>query len=576
MRFHFIKNQRGAVVLGYAAMALGILIASLAGIDIIRWTAAQNRLQYAVDTAALAAGRNLGMQSTNNCQWLADTADYFNLNMPAGYVGSTINPLIAPAIPAQNTAAAESACTVNGITLGSDTTTGGETITLKVSGSVPLLVAGLIHSSFTSLPVFATATALRVNNAPVWLTLVLDNSGSMNDSIPVGDGSGNTTTKIAALQAEADSLIDTLISKSNQGNVYIGLVPFTTTVNVRDANENLPTGSVNGAASWLSTLADASGNTFLTTNSLANVTAPFDNGSNGTWKGCIAEPQPMPSSYLSSDTTQQAILQDPTTKPFRAFFDGWTTSSMGNNQYYYSNFTQTYCVAAHTEYLTNNTSTLKNTINSMKNPQGSTFIATGVLWGWRMLNRSIWWKNSAWGSSPPSTSPPVWTANQTGVTAPVRAMILITDGNNEWQLGVNSLDVPDITKTTLKNGSYLGGTVAKPSAIFGTQSNTDASYLPSPVPPTLSPFPATANVYGDTGSVNVEGSIYQQVCQQAEADGISVYAIVYGQTNAELKASQKELEQCQGATVYTATTASALSAKLSAIAGNLNTLRLVQ
>ena len=146
----------------------------------------------------------------------------------------------------------------------SGSTPAGQTLSMSLTGSLPLLVSGFLGNA--PLTVAASNQALRVAKNNLEVVLVLDNTGSMNDS---ASGSGGTS-KLSALKSAASTLIDLLTPTTNSGaSVYFGLVPFTTVVNVRDANGNLPT-------SWLdNSRVDASSQAMLT--QLAAVLDQVDN-----------------------------------------------------------------------------------------------------------------------------------------------------------------------------------------------------------------------------------------------------------------------------------------------------------
>jgi len=375
------------------------------------------------------------------------------------------------------------------------------------------------------------------------LALVLDNTGSMAET---ASGTGSGSTKMQALQAAATTLINNLIPTSSTAtsgaSVYIGLVPFTTTVSVRDANGNLP-------SSWLNaSRQDTSG-------VLLPATTPFASAAN--WNGCITEPSPL---------TKPLSLLSPANQPFRAYFDGWA-SSTSHGTTTYSGFIQYYCPAQPTTFLTANTTTLINSINNMV-ASGSTFIASGILWGWRMLSPS--WRSSdstqGWGSA---------SLPQNVSSSLTKAMIIITDGANEWQLPTSSFTVPLMTLTKRSGSSYTspqnGGIgIATTTNEFGIQNLADftGSYVPS-----LQPFGAINPVYGDNSSALIEDAMEINACQQAEAAGVKIWAIIYGNDSSTAH-SLSVMQQCVNEQAFYAPSDAALQADFKSITAQLNTLRI--
>jgi len=537
--FRFWRDQRGVVSLVFTLSTIGIMVALLSGIDMMRWAAVEARAQNALDAAVLAAGRNLGNLTTNptaaqTAAWKADALGYFKANWPDSYLDSNIDTNNV-SITMVNTPA-------------SGSTPAGQTLSMSLTGSLPLLVSGFLGNA--PLTVAASNQALRVAKNNLEVVLVLDNTGSMNDS---ASGSGGTS-KLSALKSAASTLIDLLTPTTNSGaSVYFGLVPFTTVVNVRDANGNLPT-------SWLdNSRVDASSQAM-------QPTAPFSSNS---WNGCLSEAQPL---------TNPLTLQTPANRPFRAYFDGWDTNqgwSWGWNgwgwgwvkgAWQYSNFLQKYCPAQPTTFLTTNTTTLKQSINSMV-ANGSTFIASGVLWAWRMLAPT--WRNKdsgkGWGSD---------TLPQDNSAYLTKAMIIITDGANVWQLPTSSFSLPDLSKTSL-SGNYYTAPNSAPILGDPNGSGSGEARVYGDYHGNLSPFGSTSSNDGDPATIAVVDAIQIQVCKQAAADGIKIWGIVYGSDSGTAH-SMTVMRQCVTQAAYYAPTDQELQKDFQSIAGQLSTLRLTK
>jgi hypothetical protein len=526
MKFRHLKRQRGSVSLLYVLNMVGFLVALLSGIDVMRWSIAEARLQSALDSAVLAAGKNLANLPSSPtaaqlAAWQTYAQSYFSTNMPSGYLGSTLN--ATPTITLSTSVATAS-------------TPSTQTVTMSVSGTMPLLVSGYIAS--VPLKLSASNQALRVLQTNLELVLVLDNTGSMADSASGGWGG---SSKLSALKSAAKTLIATLTaSSSSGGSVYIGLVPFTTTVNVRDANGNRP-------SSWLRQVSDVAGNTLP-------ATAPFASaGSSSTaWNGCLAEPHSS-----SGKLNNPPVVLSPADRPFSAYFDDWNVSGGWQGwgwwgQYWtpltYSGFTQDWCIAAPTQFLTSNVTTLNSALSSMT-ASGNTFIATGILWAWRMLSPS--WRSSStaqgWGSA---TLPADANSNL------IKAIIIITDGENTTSTA-NMYSIPDISQMTLSGSNYVSN----------NSSNELSQFYSSGYTGRLQP-------YGSV-STSTEDAIQLATCSAAKAQGIKIWAIVYG-SDSGTSHSLSVLQQCVSEAAYYAPSDSDLQADFQSIAGQLSILRLTK
>lgn len=530
--FDRLHSQRGMVSLVFAFSSVALFVAMLTGIDYMRWVTVQARAQDALDTAVLAAGRNLGNLTTNPTSaqieaWKQDAIRYFQANWPQDYLGSNIDTANVQ-ISVVNTPASNSA-------------PAGQLLSMSLNGKLPLLVSAYLGNA--PLTVSASNQALRVAKNNLELVLVLDNTGSMAD--PAGGSSGKS--KLAALKSAAITLINLLKPTTTSGaSAYFGLVPFTTVVNVRDAGGKLPT-------AWLdASRKDTAGATLA-------ATAPF---AAGDWQGCLSEPQPL---------SRPLALQNPANRPFRAYFDGWSAwenwywSGFGwVDQWTYGNFRQDYCPAQPTTFLTSNTTTLANSINAMQ-ANGSTFIASGILWGWRMLAPS--WRNAdsskGWGSA---TLPQDTSAYLT------KAMIIITDGANVWQLPTSAFSLPDLTRLRSSGSSYIGGNMPG----YPSNYNSGTAYVYGGFSGNLAPYGTVSGTYNDSASRDIVDAIQLNACQQASAAGIKIWGIVYGKNDSEMQHSLSIMRQCVNQAAYYAPTDADLQQDFESIAGQLSTLRLTR
>ncbi len=198
---HFLRAERGNVAMMFGIALVPICIAAGAGLDYARSAVQRQQMADALDAAALAVGSAPGIPS-DKIQPLAQ--QYFD----ASYSGAKTNG-VGPSVVLDNYVANPGSVTIHA-------NYSLDTILLKVIG-------------VTTIPV-STATTVVWGQSKLWVSLVLDNSTSMNE------GSGGST-KMSALIAAAKKLVTKLQSVSvTDGDVRVGIVPFTRNVNVDKAN----------------------------------------------------------------------------------------------------------------------------------------------------------------------------------------------------------------------------------------------------------------------------------------------------------------------------------------------------
>jgi Flp pilus assembly protein TadG len=201
----FARAKRGNVAMIYALSLVPITVAAGAGLDLGRAMVVRARLAEALDSAGLAVGATTGLTQTQ-MQTLAQ--QYFNANYTADASFGT---------PA----------TVSIVT-------GTNSVTLSTSVTMPTTLMNVVgiktmNVGYTSQVVWG--------QTKLWVSLVLDNTGSMTQT----DGTG--TSKISAEKTAATNLIATLQGVAlNAGDVQVALIPFSKDVNVGTNNVN---------ASWI-------------------------------------------------------------------------------------------------------------------------------------------------------------------------------------------------------------------------------------------------------------------------------------------------------------------------------------
>ena len=282
-------------------------------------------------------------------------------------------------------------------------------VTATVTLDVPLHVMPVLGMKTTQVTITSRAAVGTGGNAEV--ALVFDTTYSMNGA------------KLVAAQAAAKSLVDTLYSAPGAASkVKVGLVPFSYYVNVGLANRN---------QSWITGAQDTSTTAYNCWDDYPNATytnpvtvqatcyndgSPYDcsytsytvnygtpvrtcanQTTNNTWYGCVGS--------RNSPLDLQEVAN--AANPVPALLN--------------------YSCPSELQRLTNNTSQIKTQIDAMV-AQQETFIAPGLLWGWRVL----------------SPFAPFADGAPYGPTA-TKIMVLMTDGFNTHSPNYPDHEGTDVT-----------------------------------------------------------------------------------------------------------------------------------
>lgn len=448
-----LRDRRGVVSVYFAAIVTAVALLLLAGLDMMRLGLLRSRLQAALDAAVLAAGYNL---AAPEAEWKAEATAYFNANMAENMLGGSVT---APTF----------AITTDAL---------GTHVSMTATATVPLMV-----SAFTDMGAIGmslTTRARKRTRANVEMVLAIDNTGSMGD-----DG------KMEAARTAAKQVVATMLGDHAGGNTYVGLVPFNETVRV--------------------------GNTTLTRTWLAGEPG-YDTSK---WHGCLFERTNAAGAYAVERDT-------PATRKFRAYRDtiGWDYERerrrggatacwpegdhdteceyVGHKS---SELTsQNGCVAAPVNFLTSSKATLDAAIDAM-DAGGSTMVAAGVMWGWRMLVPSWrgWWEaNSALPKD-----------QGTGLN---KVLVLLTDGDNEVYRGSGG------SGTFNFRSPYGNARVTNPWGDLTGKNNISADNL----------------LWNDPAGV---GSI-TSYCEAVKADKITIYTIPFGRGDTISTNTERILKGC--------------------------------
>jgi Flp pilus assembly protein TadG len=205
----FVRSNRGNVAMMFAIAMVPMVLAAGAGLDFARAMLVRQQMSGALDAAALAVGSTSGLNQTS-AQALAQK--YFDANY-------TVD---------------KTAFGTPTVTIPTSGYNSGGSVLITATTPMPTILMKL--AGITTMPV-STSTTVVWGQSKLWVSLVLDNTGSMSQT----DSGG--TSKISALQTASHQLLTILQNASSTaGDVQVSIVPFAKLVNVG-------TGYVN--ASWI-------------------------------------------------------------------------------------------------------------------------------------------------------------------------------------------------------------------------------------------------------------------------------------------------------------------------------------
>lgn len=579
------RDCRGVTGLVVALTLTTMTMLLVAGIDFVRADMVKARAQAAVDAAVLAAGHSLG-----NANCLSQGNAYFNANMGSGYLGTSISvPLTFK---------------INGTTVTPTNTTttcavahaSGDLVTATATIKLPLLSVGFL--SLADIPIEVANQAQRTTNNNLELVLALDTTGSMDQ--PSGSGS---QTKLQAMQKAAVSMVTTLFGSNSSGaNIFIGLVPFTETVQAgRDSAGTVHDGWLrNGTPQHFASVSAWGGCFYERPTSPGGTTFAFDATPPATLKfedwrvasyDWVDTTVRTCSSGYSSCSSWNAISTT-TTHAWKSSQPPPTTVISGSNTYGYNyirndggalnnTWSNNYygCARSPVTFLSSSSATLTTQINSLA-ASGATMISSGMLWAWRMLSPT--WRNAdadiGWGNA---TLP-----KDVGSTL-TKAVVLLTDGNNAPSY------VERTTNTTTVDGTSGGyrtttSTSTTPYVMLGSYQGTPLASGSNPTNGSdniLFNVRSAATTYqlhvtdgGDPDSTTAADAILTQACTNAKADGITIFTIALNTNGSVSSKTQTLLKSCASdvSYYYNVTDASTLTGVFQSITGALSELRLVK
>ncbi|HEY4274756.1 MAG TPA: pilus assembly protein TadG-related protein [Rhizomicrobium sp.] len=196
----FARAKGANVAMMFALSLLPLAIAAGAGLDYAHAMMVRANMMDALDAAALAVGSQVNNKNTD-FNTLAQ--DVFNAN----YKGPG-HPTVTPDFGNQS---------------------------VKVTGTDSVETTALAMAGVPNIAISASSMVVW-GQTKLWVSLVLDNTGSMNDKDKTG------LSKIAALKDASHQLLGKLqaaAASSNPGDVQVAIVPFAKDVNVGTAATTL-------------------------------------------------------------------------------------------------------------------------------------------------------------------------------------------------------------------------------------------------------------------------------------------------------------------------------------------------
>lgn len=364
----FGKDCRGNVGIMLALVIIPILVAAGAGIDMLRQNNAQTILQSATDAAAIA-GASSGSQAPGFLKKIAE--DYLKTNH------------------------AIDALTVVD-TLETNLDTKQRTFSVTLAGKIDTTLMSLVGINQMDVGAFSEVS-LTSNGIEV--ALVLDNTGSMNQG-----------TRLPTLKSSAKALVNEVLSKSGSSYARVGVVPFSEYVNVGMGNRN---------ATWIAVPADTT-----TTQNICSDTYPNAVASNCRMVPGVGYKDGVPYNYTYKvcDWNYGAPVQQCRTYKNTTTWGGCVGSRSVTLDTRIDQLNKPYPGVQNVRCpapligLSDNPAALNSSIDGMV-ATGSTYIPSGLLWGWNLLDE---------GDPITGAKSKSWMKANGGT----KALVLMTDGDN--------------------------------------------------------------------------------------------------------------------------------------------------
>ena len=407
----FARSREGAAAFLFGIFLIPVLLGAGLAIDFSRGIRAKQHLGQALDAAALAVGSGTGLSSE---EAVAKAQAFFDANFNEQGNG-TPGPLSV-------------AVNDGKITISASTTI--ETTIMRLAG----------HDSLT----VEAFTEVTLNEKKIELVMVLDNTGSMGWS-----------GKLGALKSAADTLLEVLMPANGpevSTDVKIGLVPFAAAVNI---------GSDKIGSGWI----DETAQTAIASEDFSagvNVLDLYGQIQNRSWNGCVrarVSPYDTQDVAPAGGDTLWAPYFAPDEPDFSSYSNRYASDAGYSGSYYNYDARQRYtdkytglsvsgsdgpdynCRTPAVTPLTATRATIDAAIDEMV-ASGNTVIPAGLAWGWRLISPGV----------------PFTEGSPYGDNDIIKAMILLTDGENDIGGGIGTHNRSQYSAYGFAQSGHLGNT----------------------------------------------------------------------------------------------------------------------
>lgn len=526
-------RQEGAVAIIFAFTLIPLLAITTIAVEMGRYIYVDTRLAAAVDSATIAAARF----QFDDPQAIG--SKFFYANFENGFMGVDVTPVI---------------------TLDADQ----RRLTVSASSEMPTIIGKYL--GVHALKLSASAAALR-EFLGLEIALVLDVTGSMAGS------------KITALREAAKNFIDTIYGDQNtREKTAISIVPYVMSVNVGSDKVGwlIDPETVTGPrVSW-------TGNSTPTPSYNAGKTRLFpvditaSGASVGKWKGCVMNRTHGVKELNDDPPSVQkwfAYFADPTPRSTKGtqYDNDWLGGKPGkwnpddlsrirsedNGLADNDNRGPNRSCGPSIMPLTNNRDALKATIDTLVPIYGGGTDGTHILWGWRTISPR--WAG-LWGGE---------TIHSYDEPSHVKAVVFMTDGENQWYDNPNPRPVGDPTAYI----SHVGNTPQRYKNHL-TLSVATATYPGVP----LGSSTGRQFIDGATTESTTRTKINTNLataCQLIKQQGIEVYTVVFQVNNAQTQQIYKDCATTEQ-NYYLADDSTQLFQAFQSVAQKLSRIRIVR
>ena len=498
--YRFLKDTRGSVMTLAAFLMIPALTLTGGGMDVGQVYMVREKLQNVLDSAALHGVTYLGLNSLSS-----EVQRFIDLSFPSTQPGISLNPVtITEDIP-------------------------NKTLTLHQTGT---LSTSFLHLAGISSLSFAAQAKAQATGATREIVFVLDTTGSMlQDNTAANTFLNCLTTSCNKMQYMKYAVYQFLNALAPSGtlepNTYIGLVPFTATINIGTSRSSWTTGTAGldfGTTGWRGCVMARHQNNRDTTDNPPSIQAftPYRWPSTyGTiyWEDkCVgSKPLVYAGRLVVGDNNWKVGNESDTLAGNKTYMD----QAKGSNLNCGNEITP----------LTNTYSTLKYNLSLLDAfNRGGSMAIMGLGWGYNMLSPN--WRG-LWGGETPANLPLDYNSSSVEKT-----MILITDGGNnlsDWT-GVNIS-----ASTSNQYISEIGQTAWNQiSNYWNNGSCFNSMWSGAPGSPVNSTYPDTdytaygrlsQNLLGSTNlttAINTLNTRMVTLCTNIKTSGIKLYIITIG------------------------------------------------